>query len=36
MALKSTPTEKVVSYQKPSTGYWVIPTENGDLHLAQE
>ncbi len=30
------PTERIVSYQKPSLGYWVIPTEKGDLHLAQE
>jgi len=29
-------TERIVSYQKPSLGYWVIPTEKGDLHLAQE
>ena len=28
-------TERIVSYQKPSTGYWVIPTEKGDFHLAQ-
>lgn len=28
-------TERVVSFQRPSTGYWVIPTEKGDLHLAQ-
>jgi hypothetical protein len=30
------PTERIISYQKPSLGYWVIPTEKGDLHLAQE
>ena len=28
-------TERVVSYVTPSTGYWVIPSEQGDFHLAQ-
>jgi len=29
-------TERVVSYQKPSLGCWVIPSEKGDFYLAQE
>ncbi|MBU2639760.1 MAG: hypothetical protein KKG75_03580 [Nanoarchaeota archaeon] len=28
-------TERVVSYVEPSTGYWVIPSEKGDIALAQ-
>ena len=28
------PTEKVVSFNPPSQGYWIIPSEKGDLWLA--
>jgi hypothetical protein len=32
---KQPATERIVSYVTPSSGYWIIPSENEDFYLAQ-